>query len=141
MVVHISKAQLDYFRRKARATNKEIYGILFGSVESADAVFVNYIDYPALEVQTVQGVTPSEADEQNAKEMAEDAGFIKIGTIHSHPGVPCYMSPSDHRSHLADGDIVSGIVEVVGGKTRVAFWQPYSSLPCTVKTYFNRNRD
>ena len=131
----MGKNQLAYFRAKAKKSRKEIMAILMGTIVSADEVDIVYFDYPKIEFSTPSAISPDQADEADAVVMANEAGYSRLGTIHSHVGVPCYMSPTDKQSHLSDADIISGIVEVCGGKTRVAFWQADSSVPCDIKVH------
>ena len=135
MTVHIAKSQLDYFRTRARKSRVEIYALLFGDIISDHEVRVVYFDYTKIEQATDRSVTPDATDGNEAIQMASEAGFSLLGSIHSHPGSPAYMSPCDLKSHIEDGDLVSGIVEVCGGRTRVAFWTAHSSVPCDVKQY------
>lgn len=139
MTIHIYKAHLDTFRRKARKTKKEIFALLIGTLDGDD-IYVSYFDYTKIDNSDTTSVTPDLSDVSLAYEMAEGAGMSRVGTIHSHPGAPAYMSPSDLRSHKEDGDLISGIVEVCGGKTRVAFWQDNTSVPCYVHTYSKRKK-
>ncbi len=145
MRINVSKPIIDYFRRRARASKKEIFAILFGKVVSADEVDIFYffffyfyiyhyfisITHTSLTPRPVHPPPPPH-DSAMAIEMAEDAKLVMLGTIHSHPGVPCYMSGQDQLGHIEEGSIVSGIVEVMGGRTRVAFWEAKSPVPCQV---------
>jgi len=135
ITVNISKAQLDYFRKRARQCKKEIFAILFGRVLSDTEVDVVYFDYPRLEISTPAEVLAEADDAEVAVQSAEKVGLEMVGTIHSHIGVPCYMSTQDREGHIEEGSIISGIVEVIGGRTRVAFWQARSPVPCNIE-YF-----
>lgn len=79
--------------------------------------------------------TPSFADpELNSYNAiisaAKETGQRVLGSIHSHVNWPPVMSPTDMRTHLDSKDIISGIVEVTSGRTRVVFWTADSALPC-----------
>jgi proteasome lid subunit RPN8/RPN11 len=127
--VRIRKGQLDYFRKKAReASPNEIYALLIGKNTSKWEVVVERVYYPVLDESTPSYVKANGVSIQNAEEEANREGFKIVGSIHSHPNWPPIMSPHDHKSHIEEGDRVSGIVEVTNGRTRVAFWRHDTSL-------------
>jgi len=135
MVVQLRRGQLDWFRRKARATDKEILACLVGTVVSSSHVRVEYFAYPDLETQTTSEVDPAEDSWQEIKKEAEDRGLDIIGQIHSHPNWWPVKSPADHDIHLHNSWRIIGVCAVMKPKTAVYFWVPESSLPCKIK-YF-----
>lgn len=136
MKVKLRKSQLDWFRRKARSTDVEIYAMLFGRIEDDGTLRVSSFKYPKLDEQTHSSVTPNEDSYNQLLKEAQSKGLVFIGTIHSHPRWHAIMSRADYYGHLDDGELVSGIVEVTKDrKTRYAFWTAHCALPCTVEHY------
>lgn len=133
MIVYVSKSQLAYFRGKARKTKNEIYGMLLGTRKSANSVHVKHIIYPRLAVSDPFTCCPDAESYIVIQSEANRDGLIVLGSIHSHPGAPAYMSPGDLKSHLLEGDIISGIVEIVAGRTRVSFWQHNTPVPAEIE--------
>jgi proteasome lid subunit RPN8/RPN11 len=131
VIVRISRNELNTFRRRARATRKEIYAMLLGKFDRRKRmVTVKQIVYPELAISTPEECAPDGDDYVRIKREARKQGLAVVGSLHSHPGAPAYMSQTDRDSHVAVGETVSGIVEICGGRTRVAFWCPDTPVPC-----------
>ena len=129
--VKLKKGALDYFRQLARKTPLEIHAYLIGEIVSPTLVVVDKFAYPKrYEVQTPANVGWFGEDFIALKNRVEQAGKRIVGDIHSHPEWDAVMSPDDHRGAIIDALRVCGICSVYGGKTRVRFWVPESSLPC-----------
>lgn len=132
--VRIRKGQLAYFRKKARATKKEVLAYLVGKVVSPELTIVEYVAY------TQKYATQTECEVQwfgeeydNVKKEAEERGLRIIGDIHSHPNWWPVPSPTDFQGQFQEGHRITGICSVMNGKTKVYFWIPESSLPCAVE--------
>lgn len=135
MIVKCRKPQIDYFRRKARSSGNEIMALLVGKLKRVGEVHITQFVYPALQSSTPSGVWVDDKDWCAERTKAEAQGLQIIGTIHNHPNWAPVMSPADFVLHKSGGIIVTGIVEVTNGRTRVCFWQDGSPLPCTL-AYF-----
>lgn len=132
--VRIKKGQLDYFRKKARATKKEVMGYLVGKVISPELVVVEEIAYTTQYfTQTECAVQWSGEEYERVKKSAEERGLRIIGDIHSHPNWWPVPSPTDFKGQFQEGHRITGICSVMNGKTKVYFWIPESSLPCKVE--------
>jgi proteasome lid subunit RPN8/RPN11 len=129
--VFIRRSQLDYFRRVARGSKKEILAFLAGTVDGAH-VTVKRFEYPALRTQKVTEVDPEPASETAIKMAAHADGLQIVGTIHSHPNYWPVLSPTDHSDHIESGHRLSGVCSVMRGCTAVFFWVADSSLPVKV---------
>lgn len=133
-IVRIRKGQLDYFRKLARATNKEILAYLVGKVVNPELTIVDKVCYTNnYASQTETEVQWYLADYNKIREDAEGKGLRVIGDLHSHPNWWPILSPKDLKSHIADGNRVSGVCSVIKGKTHVFFWIQESSLPCVIE--------
>ena len=133
MIVYFYKNQLDYFRRKARSTNNEIYACLVGKHCGGSSTTVYSIEYPPLELSAPSIV---KTDPQGLEEIESDAmsqGLSIVGNIHSHPNAVTRLSPHDHKHLFVDKEKIVGVVGIVGRRTFVDFWRQDSSLPCTVE--------
>lgn len=135
MVVRIERGQLAYFRKLARENPNEIHAFLIGHKRNRNLVHVYYLEYPELEVSTPCEVRPSLESSLEIERDVEEDGFSVVGTIHSHPGGPPYMSKCDLKTHKEEGDEISGICEVRNGRTHVTFWVLNQPIPCTLE-YF-----
>lgn len=134
VTVKINRYQLDYFRKKARDTEKEIFALLIGTVVNSTTVIVDRIEYPKIEASTAAWITPDSGHCEQIRRDAFDVENVNIvGTIHSHPNWWPVLSPTDHKSHLVDGHRISGVCTSMNRKTKVYFWVSESSLPCTIK--------
>ena len=134
MKVSIRKNQLDYFRKKARATPLEIYACLVGKMVGSTVKVVR-VEYPELALQTPVSVAPTAVGYNDIRDRALEEDLRVVGTLHSHPNYLPVLSKDDFAGHLQDGDLVTGIVEVTNRKTRVAFWCVGSPLPCEIEHY------
>lgn len=135
MVVYLHKHHLAYFRRKARNSYpNEIAALLVGRTVGA-MTEVHYFFYPVLDKSDNCSVELNVDSCLEAEEYANDQNLRIIGMIHSHPDCLPIMSSTDHNTHVRDGDVISGIVEVMNNRTRVVFWRADTSLSCEVK-YF-----
>lgn len=131
--MYIKKAQLDYFRAKARSTPNEIYACLVGKHIGGASTSVYYIAYPKLELSAPCIVR---ADVQDLEQIESDAasdGLSIVGNIHSHPNYVTELSPHDHKNLFYGKEKIVGVVGIVGRRTFVTFWQSESSLPCKVE--------
>lgn len=130
LVVQISRGQLKWFRTKARSSPDEIYAVLVGRVITPTKVVVTRFHYPDINDSAKGFVDPNLESCAEIEEEAKSDGLRVLGSIHSHPDWLPIMSPNDIRSHVENKDLISGIVEVSKGRTRVVFWRHDSSLPC-----------
>lgn len=133
-VVRIPKGKLDYFRKLARNTDKEIQAYLVGKVINPELTVVENICY----TNNYASQTPTEvqwylADYNKIKERAEEKGKRIVGDIHSHPNWWPVLSPDDLESHITEGHRISGVCSVTNGKTHIFFWIQESSLPCIIE--------
>jgi proteasome lid subunit RPN8/RPN11 len=135
--LHISKNQLDYFRKLARECPLEIQAYLIGTVSSTkegQKIVVESVIHPRYySVQTKDNVQPTGEEYSRAKSIAEERGLRVVGDIHSHPEWDAVLSPADHDACISDGLQVAGIVSVKESKTKVRFWMVNSALPCDIK--------
>lgn len=132
MKVKCHKNQLDYFRRKARDTQNEIFAYLLGRV-TAHTVTIDAFIYPLLEESTPGAIIVGTAETEAVYAAASEFGIQVVGDIHSHPNYVPVMSATDYADHKHFGNAVSGIVEVTNRRTRALFWQIGSALPCTLE--------
>jgi proteasome lid subunit RPN8/RPN11 len=133
MKVRLRKTQLDYFRSRARATDKEQFAYLVGEVNSPELVTVSYFAYPKLESSTTQEVQPDYKSWKNIRDKATKKDLVIVGSIHSHPNWWPVMSPADHEGHITEGNRICGVCAVMGRKTKAYFWVTESCLPCTIE--------
>ena len=132
--VKVRKQQLNYFRKLARESSKEIFAYLLGEIVSPTLTRIGKFHYPTEFIeQTESSVRPTTAAWETAKQVAEAQGLRIVGTIHSHPDWVPIMSPSDYKGHIEDGDRVSAIVGKNGQRTRVYFWTVASALPLEIE--------
>lgn len=131
--VRLKKTQLNYFRKLARDSKKEILALLIGEVISPELTRVDYFWYPEYAKQTTTCVQADAESFAHLKTKAESKNLRVIGTIHSHGDWVPIMSASDHYGHVADGDRISGIVGTQGRKTRAYFWVAESALPVKIE--------
>lgn len=132
--VHLSKAALDYFRKKARDCPYEIQAYLVGDVYYPNQINVTSIEHAReYNIQTKDGVQPTGEEFDRVKSLAAYQGHRIVGDIHSHPNEDPIMSPRDYQACIEDGLHVAGIVGVRGRKTKVLFWLAGSPLPCEVE--------
>ena len=132
--VHVSKAALEYFRKKARNCPCEIQAYLIGKFRHPNQFHITEIVHAhKYEIQTSDCVQPTGEEFSRAKTLAEERGLRIIGDIHSHPEWDAVMSPADHQACLEDGLQICGIVSVRERRTRVRFWLVNSALPCEIK--------
>lgn len=132
--VRVRKAQLDYFRAKARDTNLEIHAYLIGEVVSPSLTVIDEFAYPKeYETQTESCVRWYQDEYDKVKRSAEERGKRIVGDIHSHPNWDAVMSPTDYRSHIEEGHRVCGLCSTWKRKTRVRFWIAESALPCEIE--------
>ena len=125
--------QLNYFRKRARESAKEILALLIGEVVSPDLTRIEYFWYPEYAEQTVNCVQVDSTSLLDLKKKAEAKSLKIIGTIHSHGNWVPILSPADYKGHISDGDRVSAVVGVNGRKTRVYFWVAESALPLRIE--------
>lgn len=133
MIVAIRRGPLNYFRRKARATPNEIMAILIGKNVGGQRVEIYQLAYPELKVSTPMEVEAEEWSVDDIFAAAEADGLWVVGSIHTHPGGPQYMSRFDLKSHIECEDKVSGICEVRNRRTHVAFWIDSKPIPCKIE--------
>jgi proteasome lid subunit RPN8/RPN11 len=131
--VKVSKNQLNYFRKLARNSDKEIEAYLVGEVVSPELTVVKRIVYTKKYLeQTPGGVCWRVEDIQALKVTAEEQGFSVIGSIHSHPNYWPIVSGLDHTSHVQEQMRVMGVCATMNRKTMVCFWVTESCLPCKI---------
>ncbi len=130
--VKLRKGQLEYFRRLARNSPKEIFAFLVGIIVSPGLVRVEQFVYSEYKEQTTGSVTPTTKAQKEISHWVIDEGLQVVGSIHSHPEWDAVLSPTDHKSHISDGHRISGVVSIVNHKTRARFWLAESSLPCKI---------
>lgn len=132
--VRVRKAQLDYFRAKARDTNLEIQAYLIGEVVSPLLTVVEEFAYPKeYALQKPNEVCWYQHEYEEVKRSAEERGKRIVGDIHSHPNWDAVMSPTDYKAHIEEGYRVCGLCSTMGRKTRVRFWVAESALPCEIE--------
>lgn len=132
--VRLSKGQLDYFRRKARATSNEILAYLVGEVVSPTLTVIDGFEYP----KRYASSTPEEVawytvDYELVKKKAEGRGRRIVGFIHSHPypDASVVMSPDDYKICIKEMFRLCGICTTdASGRTEVKFWVMDSAVPC-----------
>ena len=133
--VRVRKGALDYFRRRTRETYPlEIHAYLLGTVNSVNELEITDFRYPvAYNVQTGNNVQWTVDEYASLKEDAARLNKQIVGDIHSHPNWDAVMSEQDYKACILDSLIVCGICSVTKDqRTRVRFWVPTSSLPCTI---------
>jgi proteasome lid subunit RPN8/RPN11 len=131
--VRVKKSSLDYFRKLARGSKLEVHAYFIGKIVSPEVVEITEFIYPKeYAIQTTGCVQWTNEEFDAVKQRAEYLNLRVVGDIHSHPKWDAVMSPQDYKACLVDGLIICAIVSVHGKKTRVRFWTPTSSLPCTV---------
>jgi proteasome lid subunit RPN8/RPN11 len=128
--VQVHKPQLNYFRRRARNSKKEVLAFLLGTVTSPTLTKIEKFYYPELLVQTGAAV---QAYTDGARATAAKLNLKIVGSIHSHSDWVPILSPTDYKAHITDGDRVSGIVGTNGRHTRVYFWTVDSALPLEIE--------
>lgn len=115
MKVQVSKKILDSFRRRAlKRYPKEIMETVFGRV--VDDTVQIFAFYPIDHTASTEACEyyPIDLEEQREKEDAPEYPHIKfLGTIHSHPDGGPDPSDSDWETARTDGDIVSGIYQIL----------------------------
>lgn len=132
--VHVSKAALDYFRKRARDCPYEIQAYLLGDVYHNHHINITSIEHAReYDIQDKGHVAPTGAEFDRIKQLAIEQGHLIIGDIHSHPDEDPIMSPSDYRACLEDNMRICAIVGVRKRRTKVFFWQAGSPLPCEVE--------
>lgn len=133
--VRVRKSALDHFRRRARESYPlEIHAYLLGTVNSVNELEITDFKYPKnYSIQTGNNVQWTADEYANLKERAARANVQIIGDIHSHPNWDAVMSEQDYKACILDSLIVCAICSITKDKrTRVRFWTPTSSLPCTI---------
>jgi len=132
--VKIKKSQLDYFRKLARNSTKEIQALFVGEVVNPELIKIHSIVHPKVYAeQTYSSVCWDGEEYAKVAEKAARDGFRIVGHIHSHPNWDAVLSPNDHQIHLEEGYRVSALCSTQGRKTRVRFWLAESSLPCNIE--------
>ena len=108
--------------------------LTFRTVNSVNEVEIIEFRYPKnYNVQTGNNVQWTTDEYAELKERAARANVQIIGDIHSHPNWDAVMSEQDYKACILDSLIVCGICSITKDKkTRVRFWTPTSSLPCTI---------
>jgi proteasome lid subunit RPN8/RPN11 len=132
-VVKLHRSQLDYFRRLARNTTKEVHAFLVGTIVSPQLVRIEHFAYSQYEEQTPCSVTPTAADQKKIEQWTLENDMKVVGTIHSHPNWDAVLSPDDYKGHIEEAHRISGVCSTQARKTRVRFWLAESSLPCKVE--------
>lgn len=130
MVVYLHKHALDWFRRKARDSEKEILVYLVGRRLSKHRLHVENFVYPDLAISDRTTVQAAKGERQRITEQYATSGSYIVGDIHTHLDAPPILSRADFDAHVQEGSVVSGIVSVSGRKTWVSFWQLDSALSC-----------
>jgi proteasome lid subunit RPN8/RPN11 len=131
--VKVSRNALNYFRTKARNTDKEIEAYLVGKVVSAELTVIEKIVYPKkYEKQTPGEVKWFDKETDALKATAEEQGLSVIGSIHSHPNYWPVISGTDHDAHVTEQVRIMGVCGVMNRKTMVCFWVTESCLPCKI---------
>lgn len=132
--VKVKKSQLDYFRKLARNSDREILAYMIGRVVSPELTVIEYFVYPqSYEVQEKGYVKWFDDEWASVKQQAEEEGFRIVGDIHSHPEWDAVLSPLDYKTHIEEGNRLTGLCSVMGRRTRVRFWIAESSLPCDIE--------
>ena len=132
--VRVKKSALDYFRRLARNTNKEIQAYLVGRVVSPQLTVIEEFAYTKnYASQTESEVQWYKEDYDKVKAHAVERGFRIVGDLHSHPNYWPVLSDCDHKVLVEEGHRVSGICATMNRKTKVFFWLPETSLACAVE--------
>lgn len=132
-VVKVRKSQLNYFRKLARNTDKEIHAFLIGTIVSPGCVRIHRFAYSSYEEQTTSSVRPSAEAQKKIALWTLNNDLKIVGTIHSHPNWDAVLSPDDYAGHIEEAHRVSGVCSTAGRKTRVRFWLAESSLPCKIE--------
>ena len=134
-LVRVNKNQAAYFRMKARtASGLEIQAYLVGYVVSPTLTVIEEFHYPKKYAVQTTGEVRWWLDEYALlKASAEAQGKRIVGDCHSHPDWDAVLSPSDYKSHIADGHRITGLCSVMNGKTRLRFWIAESALPVTIE--------
>jgi len=97
--VNLDAQVITKFKRRARATKKEVLGRLIGT-QKGDEFFVTRISYPKTRS------TASWVQEQKPHARPRNC----IGTLHSHPNERfSFVTPDDIKGSVLDGDRVFGI--------------------------------
>lgn len=132
--VKLRRGMEAYFRKKARASDKEEYAYLVGEVLSSSIVRVDFFRYPSdFCTKTASEVVPSLDAENEIKAWAEKRGLLIVGTIHSHPNWDAVLSPDDHKTHMQSCHRITGLCSVKDGRTRVRYWVAESALHCKIE--------
>lgn len=135
--VRLSRGQLVYFRRKARATSNEIQAYLIGDVVSPTLAVIDSFEYPKkYAVSTPEEVAWYVADYELVKKKAEERGRRVIGFMHSHPypDGAVVMSADDYKVCIKEMFRLCGVCTTdEKGRTTFEFWVMDSAVPCTVE--------
>ncbi len=132
IIVQIKRSQLNYFRAKARDSEKEIEALLIGSVVGG-TVTVDSIEYTKnYAEQTTCAVQWLDEEYTRVENKAKAKGLSVVGDIHSHPNWDAAPSPSDYKALLAIGHSILGICSTNNRKTRVRFWVANSCLCASI---------
>jgi proteasome lid subunit RPN8/RPN11 len=132
--VRVKRGQLDYFRKVARKTNKEVLAYLVGKVVSPELVVIESFEYTKVYGDQTEGaVSWFKEDYEKVKKHAEERGLAVVGDIHSHPNYWPVMSPDDHKNTIKDCHRVCGIYATMGKKSATCFWIADSALPAKIE--------
>lgn len=132
--VRVRKGALDYFRKLARESSPlEIQAYLAGIVTSINEVEItDFLYTKEYHTQTIHQVAWRTDEYDRLKDKIESEGKKIIGEIHSHPNWDAVMSPADFDGSVTQQLIICGICSINDKRTRVRFWTPTCSLPCTI---------
>ena len=122
MRVLVSGDVLAAFRRRAvRRYPREYMETIWGKMVNGDAHIFSFQTIPHTGTRETCEYVYSDIVSQ--REDAEEDGLTMLGTIHTHPDGGSGPSESDMETARTDGDMVSGILQVlrVNGKKRTHF--------------------
>ncbi len=136
MKIKVARSELAKLRRRMkRAFPKERIEYLFGHVHG-EVIHIHIFDHIP-HVATKSWCEVSEHDHVASVEACVDAGFMFLGTIHSHPGWrDATPSETDQTNNI--GELVQGIMALWKDKSgrlcsRTKWWIP--TLPMeTIQT-------
>jgi len=131
--VKVSRNALNYFRKLARSTDKEIEAYLIGEVVSPQLTVIHRFVYTKkYEKQTTDEVKWFDKETDALKLEAGEQKLAVVGSIHSHPNYWPIVSATDHIAHVTDQMRIMGVCATMKRKTMVCFWVTESCLPCEI---------
>jgi proteasome lid subunit RPN8/RPN11 len=139
MIVRLHRGQMRWFRERGRrAYPRELLAFLVGRHLGPELIGVCYLHYPRL-IQDPNSVSVPRAEYERALELTRDPGLRIVGTIHTHCDALPMMSAQDRKSHVEEGDSISGILTILAsGNTALEFWEADNCVAATVEWYPTR---